>query len=396
MVRSTSANKNLLGRIFSRQRFSHGALLLAACFGATFAVHGQGIASRVPKSPTQEPLADQLAIQIHDDRLTLAVAKAPQVYLYGVIDADAPHRVEALIKSWKIPSGSDIYLDSPGGDLTAALALGRLFRAGSMATHLGAPRLTHRSPAIPRAAICVGACAYAYLGGLYRWAPTGNDRFGLRSFYATDPKTDDAAKVQQSSSDVVAYLKEMGIYPNVFTSALATSHDEIVWLSADQMFAKWLTNNGQLPLTAANQWSSGAPNLVLNQIVRGGVNRITLLCRPEGLTLTAYYMVGVSRARQIVAHGIRPHFEVDQQEVQPQQGGSASVLNEAVVISHPYTFAQLEQLLEARTLGAWVIDRTNAMRYGFIFGLDAVKSTIRDYYATCQQTLQRSGTQKPR
>ncbi|MCT6962810.1 hypothetical protein M1742_25060, partial [Salmonella enterica subsp. enterica serovar Typhimurium] len=69
----------------------------------------------------------QLAVQVNDDRITLSVAKVPQVYLYGTIDADAAQRVGAMIQSRKIPPNSDIYLNSPGGDLAAGMALGRLF-----------------------------------------------------------------------------------------------------------------------------------------------------------------------------------------------------------------------------------------------------------------------------
>ena len=393
-MQSASAIKNSLFRITWRRHTLRCAWMLVACIGATFAAHGQSAALHTPKSAPKDALDDSLAIQIHDDRLTLSVAKAPQIYLYGVIDTDAPNRVAALIRTGKIHPGSDVYLDSPGGDLAAGLALGRLFRAGSMTTHLGAPRLTRGMPAVPRSAICVGACAYAYVGGLYRWGPTGNDRFGLRSFYATDPKTDDANKAQQSAGEVESYFKDMGLNPRVFVSALAASHDEIVWLSADQMYATWLTNNGQLPLTATNESSSSAPNLVITQTRRSGVNRITLLCRPDGLTMTAYYMVDGNRAKQIVARGIRPHFEIDQQEVLSQQNESATVLNENVVISRSYTFAQLQSLPNAHALGAWVVDRTNAMRYGFVLGIDGVKGHIRDYYASCQQTSQKSGEQR--
>jgi len=42
-----------------------------------------------------------------------------------------------------------------------------------MITHLGTPRLPKRSGtvSINKPAICEGACAYAYLGGLYRGRP---------------------------------------------------------------------------------------------------------------------------------------------------------------------------------------------------------------------------------
>ncbi|GLQ47922.1 hypothetical protein GCM10007862_29730 [Dyella lipolytica] len=359
------------------------------------AAYGQGVAGRT----SQAPLDGQLSIQVNDDRLTLTVAKAPQVYLYGVIDADAPHRVGALIDSRKIPPGSDIYLNSQGGDLAAGIALGRLFRAGSMTTHLGVPRLKHRSPTTPKAAVCVGACAYAYLGGLYRWAPSGNDRIGLNAFVVTDPPANETGKTQPASGDILSYLKDMGINPAPFTPAPttspATSHDDIVWLSSDQLLATGLANNGYLMLRATYESSSGVPSLVLSQIVRGGVNKITLQCRPNGQTLTAYYTIGASRARQIVAHGTYPHFEVDQQEVLPRQLETIDAVDDALVISRPYTLAQLEQLLAAHTLGAWVSDTRNALRYGFVVGFGSViKGTIRTYYTQCAQTSQSLNAQQ--
>lgn len=375
-----------------RRGFAQCAVLLAACIGPMLAAHGQSVAGRTSQAPPE----GQLSIQVNDDRLTLTVAKAPQIYLYGVIDADAPHRVGALIDSRKIPPGSDIYLNSPGGDLAAGMALGRLFRAGSMTTHLGVPRLKHRSASTPKAAVCVDACAYAYVGGLYRWAPSGNDRIGVHPSSATDPHTDGADKAQQAPDEVASYLKDMGINPAAITPAATTSHDDIVWLSADQLLATGLANNGYLMLKATYDPSSGVPSLVLSQIVRGGINKITLQCRPDGQTLTAYYTAGANHARQIVARGTYPHFEVDRQEVLPRQLETISNIDDAVVISRPYTLAQLEQLLSANTLGAWVSDRTTAMRYGFVVGFGSViKGTIRTYYTQCAQTLRQPMAQRP-
>ena len=148
-----------------------------------------------------------MAIQVNDDRMTVSFAGAPQVYLYGAIDAGAPQRFEALVKSGKIPAGSDVYLNASQGDLAAGLALGRLFRAGDMTTHLGTPRKGRRSGYQgSKAAVCTGACAYAYLGGLFRWAPTGSDRIGL-TLHPTTAIPDH----KPAEDEVSAYLKSMDI-----------------------------------------------------------------------------------------------------------------------------------------------------------------------------------------
>ena len=394
-MQPSSAYTNSSCRIMWRPRLLRCALLLIACSSPAFAVYGQGVAPSPSTNAPQGVLAGPLSIQVHDDRLTLTVAKAPQVYLFGMIDADAPRRVQALIQSRKIPPGSDIYLDSPGGDMAAGFALGRLFRAGSMATHLGAPKLPRGAGVIPRTAMCTDACAYAYFGGLYRWAPAGGDRFGLHALDAADPHANNDGKAAQASGDAVAYLKDMGIQPAIFRSTPTAPHDDTVWLSADQMISTGLANNGYLPITTTSELSSGAPTLVLDEIVRGTENRITFVCRPNELTLTSYRMVGLDRARQIVAHGIRPHFEIDQQEIPTQQSVGASVSNEGVVISGPYSPTHLARLLTARTIGTWIVDRNNALRYGFVIVLDPVRKTVRDYSARCEQIWQQSGTSRP-
>jgi hypothetical protein len=190
--------------------------------------HGsEAPASKISKGPA----AAQLSIQLNNDRMTLAITKVPQVYLYGVIDADAPQRFEAMVQQGKIPVGSDIYLDASDGDLHAGMALGRLFRKSAMVTHLGTPRRSRLAAKVSKAATCVGACSYAYFGGLYRWAPTGSDRIGLPSYHAM---------AAQTSEEVAAYLKEMDIDLGPFNTTLATSRDPVLWLTTDLLISTGL------------------------------------------------------------------------------------------------------------------------------------------------------------
>lgn len=324
-----------------------------------------------------------LSIQINNDRMTLAITKVPQIYLYGVIDAGAPQRFKDLVSSGKIPAESDIYLNSPSGDHSAGMALGRLFRAGSMTTHLGTPRRTRHTGYAIKAAVCVDACTYAYLGGLYRWAPTGSDHIGLSSYQAADPKAGDPDPAQPLPGEVISYLKDMGIDPAGLTSASTASRNGVVWLTADQMMSTGLANNGRLPLVAKYEPSPQAPHLVLSQVDRHGEHRITLQCGPAGVTLTAYDLVGADRAREIVAHGTRSYFEINGQETLTQQRDGASVAGESVMIARPYPPTQLVKLLFARSVGAWVGGRTSAFRYGFSFELGPVRSTLREYYQAC-------------
>lgn len=331
------------------------------------------------RAKPQEP-AHRLSIAIKSDRLTLAVAKATQVYLAGTIDADAPQQFAALVKAGKIPRGSDVYLDAGGTDIDAGQALGRLLRTGEMVTHLGA---AHRPGAAPRAALCTGACAYAYLGGLYRWSPAGSDRFGLRG-----PEI--AAMKADSHSSAATYLKAMDIETTGLEGLPTPPADDFAWIDTDRLLAWGWSNNGRLPLHA-NYTPSAAPMLTFTQIVRGGSNKLTVSCAADGITLTAYYLVGSERATQLIGRANRAYFEINQQEVMPQLTGLAHTINDAVVFSRELSLQQLGSLLTTYSTGAWIKDRAGAVRYGFTMGPARVRASFPTYYADCRSALQRAG-----
>jgi hypothetical protein len=355
-------------------------LLLVICVGAMGAVRAHGAVAGTYGDTSPE----QMAIQVNDDRLTVTVARVPQIYLYGAIDAGAPARFEALVRSGKIPAGSDVYLNSTRGNLAAGLALGQLFRAGSMATHLGTPRRKGRTGYQGiKTAVCTGACAYAYFGGLYRWAPTGSDRIGLVPYPAMAATSSDTAQVSPSNNEVGAYLQKMGIDLGKLPPTPTSATDSPIWLTADQMRMTGLANNGRLPLTAKTGLLPPTPFLELNQDDRHGSHRLTLQCKPGNVTLTAYDLVGVTRAGQIVARATRSYFEVNRQEVLSQPRDGASVVDDAVVITRPYPPAELVHLLSAPSIGAWVGGRTDAFRHGFTFWLYPAKDAIVDFYNAC-------------
>ena len=331
------------------------------------------------KSTPEKVGPNQLAMQVNDDRMTLSMARVPQIYLYGPIDSDAPRRFESLMKSGRIPNGSDIYLNSPGGSVDAGMALGRLFRQGSMITHLGTPRQPKRSGTVSvnKAAICEGACAYAYLGGLYRWAASGSDRIGFPTYPA-----------QHAPEQVNAYLKEMDISDATLTAASATgTADPILWPSAEEMIAKGLANNGRLDLIATYKYVQGVPYLELKQGDRNGEHKIALLCKPGGAELTTYDTIGTVRARQTVARAVHSYFEINQQETLAQQAG-ASAVDQSVVLQRIYPLDQLQHLASAQAVGAWVRDR-NGIRYGFAFEVGGVRKVLNDFYNACSYATQR-------
>lgn len=358
-----------------RRSIALTSVLLASVM--TLQAHGENSSRNASTSAK----GDQLAIQVNDDRMTISVAKVPQIYLYGTIDAGAAQRVQSMIQSRRIPPNSDIYLNSPGGDMAAGIALGRLFRAGNMTTHLGSPRKTASQPIVPKSSQCVNACAYAYAGGAFRWAPTGSDRFGAQPQSTTaTPATDGAA-----------YLKDMGVNPEVFGN---TPGGEVTWLSGEQMLASGLSNNGRMLPTAVNMPISNVASITITQLTREGEHRITVQCRPDSLTLTAYYAIGADRARQMVARAARSYFEVNDQPVNSNERVNASVMNQAVIFTQTLPSTELDQLLSANLMAAWLADRGGAVRYGFWMPMDAVRKELRTYGNNCAQVAKQASAGK--
>gem|GEM_PF-405315 len=376
--------ENRFSRRHARLRHAlYGAISLLACLGPSKSVHAGSTASTHRSSSSHEESPSKLSIQVNNDRLTLTVAKAPQVYLSGVIDADAPQRFEALVQSGKIATGSDVYLNASGDDIHAGIALGRLFRQSSLTTHLGTQRLPRHSGSPGKPALCTGACAYAYLGGLYRWAPTGADRIGFPAHPSNDPAPTNNDPPQKDPDELTAYLKDMDIDPAVLAPLLAVSSGDTAWLTADQMISTRLANNGRLPLIATYQLQDGAPYLMLNEVKRGGEHRMTLQCKKDGILFTAYNSVGADHARQIVARSSRAFVEINRVESDAPQQDNAIVQDQAVVITRTYPASQLGSLISAHTLGAWVRDSNSTLRYGFEFELDGLDRILKQYYQSC-------------
>lgn len=322
-------------------------------------------------SLTAHATSARLNIHVLNDRLTLAVARHPQVYLYGRIDADAPRRFEKLMKAGRIAPGSDVYLDARDGDADAGMALGRLIRQGGMATHLSAPRKTFPHAGASRTAVCVDACAYAFFGGLYRWAPSGSDRLGVTLAKSATPALPAAVR---------GYLAQMQV--DLGDLAPSTSAGPVLWLSAERLQKSGATNNGRLPPTASYDIGSATPTLDLRQVDRKGEHRLTVTCRPRQTLVAAYERVGALHARQIVARGARSYLELNGRPTLVANDG-VSAEGDMLVIRRNFPPAELVDLLFAGSVGVWVDGRSAAFRDGFTLHPWGAYAKLKVFYHAC-------------
>ena len=323
-----------------------------------------------------------LTVHMRNDRLTLRMAKAPQVYLAGIIDAAAVEQVRQLQQSGKLMPGSDIYLDSSTGDAASGIALGKLFRTARYNTHVGAWR-TGTAPAPPAA--CVDACAYAFLGGVYRWTPTGADRIGLHQGLLPDNTAVESG--EPSPADLQAYMQSMGVDPKRFAKVSGLVVNGMAWWDADKMAPWQVSNNGRLPVVASYQPSAGSPpTLQLSQEVRGDRNIVTLQCAPGGqFTLDARYTVGTDHAALLAARAMYAYFEVDGQPWQLRLGKRPQADGDALVFQREMPFAQLAPVLHTGSLAAWIEIVGSPVRLGFWIAPSDVQQDTQAFYADCQK-----------
>jgi hypothetical protein len=119
-----------------------------------------------------------------------------------------------------------VLLDSPGGDVAAALQLGRQFRAAHWDTIVGVPYpLAGQS----RTATCASACVYTFAGGPSRFVLADNV-LGVHQFTNASPHVT-VAQVQYSTALISAYLVEMGVSANVQALAGLTPAGQVMPLT---------------------------------------------------------------------------------------------------------------------------------------------------------------------
>ncbi|KSV91956.1 hypothetical protein N181_30510 [Sinorhizobium fredii USDA 205] len=118
-----------------------------------------------------------------------------------------------------------VAFNSPGGNVSKAMELGRLIRSEGFVTIQS------------RGSECASACALAFLGGLQRFAQPGSIGVHRSSFSDTrSMSVDDAVShIQRLTADIMAYISEMGADPALLQLALQYASGDMRYLSLSEM-----------------------------------------------------------------------------------------------------------------------------------------------------------------
>jgi hypothetical protein len=152
-----------------------------------------------------------------------------EVLAQGEITADTPAAFSAFLRQNTSFPGT-VMFNSLGGDLIAALELGREIRLAGWSTTIGTPGLSFLSH---KPGECDSACTFAFLGGKIRSIAPGS-LYGVHRFWGTL-----AGDIQQSTQkiagDLVAYIREMGVSAEMYTLMTQGEPDHVKYLDAATM-----------------------------------------------------------------------------------------------------------------------------------------------------------------
>ena len=144
---------------------------------------------------------------------------------FGPINVSDEARFLDFLNTIVPPPRIDLYINSGGGDVHAAMEMGRIIRSGWFATSVGTYRLA--PSAIPEYIVgrelipgkCMSAATLMYLGGRLRYLDK-RSQFGVHQFSFRNPTANSLSESQVLSARISRYLEDMGI-PSQFLELTA-------------------------------------------------------------------------------------------------------------------------------------------------------------------------------
>ncbi|MBB3460983.1 hypothetical protein [Rhizobium sp. BK377] len=176
------------------------------------------------------------------------------INLFGPVEQGDDVRFERFLERSSPPPRTNVYINSIGGHVEAAMGIGRLIRGMWFSTSVGSYVLASERNdewIIPRKlnpGKCFSAATLAFLGGRLRYF-NANSKFGVHQFSFRNPSPEDIGKSQRLSASIARYIEEMGI-PAAFLeqSALTPGHDLSI-LSEEKMRELKVITDGETAVT---------------------------------------------------------------------------------------------------------------------------------------------------
>ena len=186
-----------------------------------------------PARPGSRPIPTTTDMPSRLDFVDTVWQGEPTITLTGQIAPGDADRLTEFLATVD-PAPTQAFLNSPGGSVQDALAMGRALRALGVATRMTASD------------ICLSACPYLLAAGQTRTVEDGA-LVGVHQHYFGEntalPAFMAVSDIQRGQGEVMEYLSDMGIDPLLMRPALATPPDEIYLLTPEEMQQYRLTTD---------------------------------------------------------------------------------------------------------------------------------------------------------
>jgi hypothetical protein len=172
------------------------------------------------------------------------------IFAEGEITSDTPALFKAALDKYHAHPGTVLVLDSPGGDVDAALEMGRLVRAKRLWTQVGnllptyiglSPNIpASLTPYIPRAkappfpGACYSSCTLLLLGGVVRGVDQSSD-YGVHRFHYVKTPESAADLAQVDVAKILDYINEMGVSSTFISDMVKQGANDVTHLSEQRM-----------------------------------------------------------------------------------------------------------------------------------------------------------------
>ena len=261
------------------------------------------------------------------------------------------------------------------------LALGRLVRKLGFWTDIGRRRGETNETA---GGICLSACAYGYLGGVYRFH-RDDSKYGVHRFSSQVRSHADLEVAQVVSSAIVSYLREMEVDTAVFDRSSSVAGDSVHVLNSQDLRNLKVVNDGKLPAQWTIEATQGGYYLRGEQRRWTGPSKLVFGCSGKDRTIIFYPFYGpVTNANEIKEVTASQAIKIDGNLIPLRDDVALLVVNDTL-----QSISRLDAGLAARISSAsnigWVMNHRNGFLFvGTDIDIDNVsRAKVQNFFSAC-------------
>lgn len=300
-----------------------------------------------------------------------------RIYAVGDIEKDTANKFEKFVKTNKIKEAR-IYFNSKGGNLLGGLALGKLIRKLGFETAIG----SFKEEAHIFEGVCASACAYAFAGGIHRYYYGNKELLGLHQFSSSQNNIS-SSDSQEMSGVLVAYLQSMDVDALSFTISTKAQPEEIIWLNAENALKLNLSNNGKEMTTAEIKLTGKNPYLKIEQVQAEVTGRFLIICENKYISIMGGIVTNPQVAKLRFASSTMSYLQFGDNIIQEQKNmKNVSVADSTVWVTRKLTKSDLNKLLTATTISAW-LGNDAYMVWGADATIGNVQNKIKHFVDNC-------------